>query len=103
MRTCVACRQKVEKRRLTRLVRISPDVDNAIATSRVVIDPTGKRNGRGAYLCDKLACWQRAIKHRILDAALKIELTDAEREHVLAHSVSAETQAVTQRAKQTHV
>ncbi|HFC11500.1 MAG TPA: YlxR family protein [Anaerolineae bacterium] len=102
LRTCVACRQKVEKRQLTRLVRIS-DADNEVVDSRVVIDPTGKRNGRGAYLCDKPACWQRAIKHRILDIALKIELTDAEREHVLAFSVSAETQAVIQRAKQTHV
>lgn len=72
-------------------------------STRVMIDLTGKRNGRGAYLCDKLACWERAIKHRILDNALKTELTDTERKHVLTFPVLAETQAVLQRANQTHV
>ena len=43
-RTCVACRQTGAKRQLVRVVR-APD-------GSVTIDPTGKRSGRGAYLCD---------------------------------------------------
>jgi predicted RNA-binding protein YlxR (DUF448 family) len=39
----------------------------------VVIDPTGKRSGRGAYVCDASACWQTALKRGILPRALKLE------------------------------
>ena len=46
-RTCVACRASDEKSWFVRIVR-TPD-------GHVVIDPTGKANGRGAYLCAKLA------------------------------------------------
>ncbi len=91
MRTCVACREKVDKRRLTRIVRTPVDETTGVSDG-VVIDRTGKRNGRGAYVCDKPSCWERAVKRRILDTALKTELTDTEREHLLA-SVSAEMQA----------
>jgi predicted RNA-binding protein YlxR (DUF448 family) len=45
-RTCVVCRATGDKRALTRLVRTPDD--------GVHVDPTGKRNGRGAYLCDRL-------------------------------------------------
>jgi predicted RNA-binding protein YlxR (DUF448 family) len=68
-RMCIACRDKTAKRALTRIVR-TPE-------GAVVIDPTGKRNGRGAYLCDDPACWERAISTRLLANALKIEI-DAE-------------------------
>lgn len=85
MRSCVACRQKMDKRRLTRIVRT--------ADAGVVIDPTGKLNGRGAYLCDDPACWQRAVNNRIVDSALKTELTGTERQMILTHVVSAEIQA----------
>lgn len=71
-RTCIVCRQKVDKRRLTRVVR-TPD-------NGVVIDPTGKRNGRGAYLCDQLACWDKALAQpAILNQALQTQVSDAER------------------------
>lgn len=68
-RTCVACRQAKAKRELVRIVR-SPE-------GEVQIDPTGKAKGRGAYLCREAACWERAIKRRILNHALKAEM-DAE-------------------------
>ncbi len=86
MRTCVVCCQKLDKRRLTRLVRT--------ADAGVVIDPSGKRNGRGAYLCDNPVCWQNAAQKRTLEHALKTELTEAERQKIATfHPVSAETQA----------
>ena len=70
-RTCVVCRRQVDKRRLTRIVRT--------ADSGVLIDPTGKRNGRGAYLCDQVSCWDKATGHAgILSGALKAQVTEAE-------------------------
>jgi predicted RNA-binding protein YlxR (DUF448 family) len=70
-RTCIVCRQHFDKRRLTRVVR-TPD-------SGVLIDPTGKRNGRGAYLCDQPACWEKATHHAaILNQALNTQVSEAE-------------------------
>jgi len=66
VRTCVSCRESGSKRGLTRIVR-TPEGD-------VRIDPTGRMNGRGAYLCDKPACWQRAITTPVLARALNAEL-----------------------------
>src|SRR5262249_61248663 len=58
-RTCVVCRQTSAKRTLTRIVRT--------ADQGVWVDPTGKRNGRGAYLCDQITCWERALNSDILE------------------------------------
>ncbi len=70
-RTCVICRRQFDKRRLTRVVR-TPD-------SGVMVDPTGKRSGRGAYLCDQPACWDKAIRHAgILNQALNAQMSEAE-------------------------
>jgi predicted RNA-binding protein YlxR (DUF448 family) len=66
-RTCVACRSTGGKRTLLRVVR-APD-------GSVSVDPTGKRAGRGAYLCNRLECWQAALKKGRLDAALRVTMT----------------------------
>jgi predicted RNA-binding protein YlxR (DUF448 family) len=61
----------MDKRQLTRIVR-TPDMG-------VVIDPTGKRSGRGAYLCDQPECREKALgKTRLLNQALNAELSEAE-------------------------
>jgi len=65
LRTCIACRRSDAKRGLFRLVR---DADG-----RVSADPTGKRAGRGAYLCHDPACWEQALKRHGLERALRIE------------------------------
>ena len=70
-RTCVACREKNAKRTLTRIVR-TPD-------GQIEIDPSGKRNGRGAYLCMQASCWQRALTTPVLARALKSEIDETAR------------------------
>ena len=75
-RTCVVCRSTASKRTLTRLVR-TPD-------EGVQIDPTGNRNGRGAYLCDQRTCWDRALDSDVLANALRTSLTDEDRERIRA-------------------
>jgi predicted RNA-binding protein YlxR (DUF448 family) len=66
-RTCVACREHAAKRTLFRIVR-TPE-------GQVEIDPTGKMNGRGAYLCDQRGCWDRAVTTNVWARALNTELT----------------------------
>src|SRR5215207_11596032 len=61
-RMCVACRDHTAKRVLIRVVRT---VDGTVE-----IDPTGRKNGRGAYLCGQAACWERALKTGLLGRAL---------------------------------
>ncbi len=68
LRTCVACRISSDKRNLIRIVR-SPSGD-------VVLDPTGKMAGRGAYICQSADCMRKAIKERKLLQALKIDLSE---------------------------
>lgn len=67
-RTCVSCREQDSKRSLTRIVR-TPD-------GQVLIDLSGKQNGRGAYLCDRRSCWERAATSSVLSRALNVDLTD---------------------------
>jgi predicted RNA-binding protein YlxR (DUF448 family) len=64
-RTCIACRAARGKRELMRVVRTTEN--------RIEIDPTGKKSGRGAYLCRTRECWGTALNTRRLEQALKLE------------------------------
>ena len=66
-RTCVVCRDTSSKRTLTRIVRV--------ADGEALVDPTGRKNGRGAYICDSPSCWDRAITTSVLNKALRTELS----------------------------
>lgn len=72
-RTCVVCRSSDDKYNLIRLVRTPAGIE---------IDPGGKMEGRGAYLCRNLACWERAIHSDVLGKALKVTITDEDRERL---------------------
>ncbi|MCC6805160.1 MAG: YlxR family protein [Anaerolineae bacterium] len=73
VRTCVVCRDKAGKRQLTRVVRTEVGLQ---------VDPSGKLNGRGAYLCDRESCWETAVKTEVLAKALRMPLTDEDRERL---------------------
>jgi len=62
-RTCVGCGRVTDKRSLVRIVR-TPEGD-------VTVDPTGKRSGRGAYVCAKRECLQRAVRSGKLSKSLE--------------------------------
>ena len=79
-RTCVGCGDVQGKRQLMRVVR-APD-------GRVQLDPTGKANGRGAYVHERLGCWQQALRGR-LSHALKVErLSDEDRAALERHAAT---------------
>lgn len=50
-----------------------------------MIDPTGKLPGRGAYLCGKPDCWQKAATSGVLSKALKTTLIQTDRDRVMAY------------------
>jgi predicted RNA-binding protein YlxR (DUF448 family) len=62
-RTCVGCRQVKNKREMVRLVRL-PD-------GSVAVDETGKKSGRGAYICPARDCWEKALEGKQLERTLK--------------------------------
>lgn len=64
----MACRAGADKRALIRFVR---NLDGTVSC-----DPTGKRAGRGAYLCADDGCFARARKGRALERALKVGLRE---------------------------
>lgn len=68
-RTCVGCMEESPKRELLRVIK-SPE-------GQVRYDPTGRANGRGAYVCAQLSCVEAARKKKALSRALKAETPDA--------------------------
>ena len=70
-RTCVACRSTSGKRDFVRIVRTP--------AGAIEVDETGKKAGRGAYLCANPACWAEALKKGRLDSALRVKLSADDR------------------------
>jgi predicted RNA-binding protein YlxR (DUF448 family) len=71
LRTCLASGEKRPKREMIRVVRTTE--------GRVEMDPTGKKAGRGAYLCLERTCWDQALKKNRLEYALRGAFTPLER------------------------
>lgn len=63
MRMCLGCQEMKPKKELIRIVR-TPDHD-------IDIDPTGKRSGRGAYICPSEECLKKAVKGRRMEKAFQ--------------------------------
>lgn len=60
-RTCIGCGEIKDKKMLVRVVR----------GENIELDVTGKKNGRGAYICKNMECLERAIKTKGLDRSFK--------------------------------
>lgn len=67
LRKCIACQKMLSKKEMIRVVRNSEGI--------VELDPTGKKNGRGAYICGKMAGFEQARKSKAFERALKVSLT----------------------------
>lgn len=62
-RMCAGCGEMKSKKEMIRVLK-TPE-------GEIVIDTTGKKNGRGAYLCSRTECLQKAIKNKGLERSLK--------------------------------
>ena len=68
MRQCVGCGEMKNKREMMRVLKP--------AEGPIVLDMTGKKNGRGAYLCMTKECLQRARKSKGLERSFKMTIPD---------------------------
>lgn len=66
MRQCVGCHNMVSKKEMIRIIKTSE--------GEIMLDATGKKNGRGAYICKSADCLQKAIKNRSLERSLKVNI-----------------------------
>jgi len=66
IRMCVVCRETSVKRSLLRVVRTAGD------DPKVVYDPSGKANGRGAYVCAAKDCIEKAVKQKRFERSLNV-------------------------------
>ena len=69
IRRCTGCGEHFPKNELVRVLR-TPD-------GEIVIDLTGKKSGRGAYLCKSLVCLKKARKSRRIEASLECSIPEA--------------------------
>lgn len=66
MRQCTGCREMKNKKDLLRVLRTTE--------GEIILDTTGRKNGRGAYLCFSDECLEKAIKSKGLERSLKTEI-----------------------------
>ena len=71
MRKCIGCQEMKSKKEMLRVIR-TPEEE-------LVIDTTGRKNGRGAYLCRQSACFEMACKNKGLERSLKMNITVGDR------------------------
>ena len=69
LRMCIACRQMYDKRNLLRIVK---DKEN-----NIIVDNTGKKNGRGAYVCKNEDCFKTLCKQKSLNKTFKINVDES--------------------------
>ena len=65
-RSCIVCRTKKDKNELIRIVRNQ--------TNEIIIDESGKKPGKGAYICDSIECLEKGIKSKALKRALEVDV-----------------------------
>jgi predicted RNA-binding protein YlxR (DUF448 family) len=68
MRQCTGCGERREKKELIRIIR-TPEEE-------IIVDFTGKKNGRGAYICNSAECLQLAKKKKSLERSLKTTIPE---------------------------
>lgn len=68
MRKCVGCQEMKEKKSLIRVVKT--------AEGDIILDDTGKKNGRGAYICKILECFKKAKKTKALESSLGVSVSE---------------------------
>jgi hypothetical protein len=74
-RKCIACQERDSKKGLIRIVKNKD--------GQIFLDPSGKANGRGAYICKDVECLKKAIKTKALNKTFKIEVPNEVYENLL--------------------
>ena len=64
LRQCIGCGEMKNKKEMIRILKTE--------TGEIVLDATGRKNGRGAYLCPNMDCFQKAVKGKGIERSFKI-------------------------------
>lgn len=65
-RQCVGCGESKDKKSMMRVIKNSEN--------EILLDDTGKKNGRGAYICKSMDCFLKAVKNKGLERSLKTQI-----------------------------
>lgn len=65
-RQCIGCGEMKSKKEMIRVLKTTDD--------EIVIDATGRKNGRGAYICPSMDCYKKAVKNKGLERSLKMAI-----------------------------
>jgi len=65
-RQCIGCGEMKNKKEMIRVIKTPEDI--------ILLDTTGKKNGRGAYLCKSEECFLKAVKSKGLERSLKVNI-----------------------------
>ena len=74
-RKCIVCQDRDSKKELMRIVKNKE--------GEIFLDPSGRANGRGEYICKDSECLKKAIKTKALNRAFKVEVSDEVYEKLL--------------------
>ena len=66
LRQCIGCGEMKNKKEMIRVLKTSED--------SFVLDGTGRKNGRGAYLCPSMECFKKAVKSKGLERSFKMSI-----------------------------
>lgn len=66
LRQCIGCGEMKNKKEMLRVLKTTDD--------QIILDATGRKNGRGAYLCPSMDCYKKAVKNKGLERSLKMAI-----------------------------
>lgn len=66
LRQCIGCGEMKSKKEMIRVTKT--------AENQILLDATGRKNGRGAYLCPSMECFKKAVKGRGLERSFKMAI-----------------------------
>ncbi|MCB6609539.1 MULTISPECIES: RNase P modulator RnpM [Clostridia] len=65
-RQCIGCGEMKNKKEMLRVLKTTDE--------QIIIDATGRKNGRGAYICPSMDCYKKAVKNKGLERSLKMAI-----------------------------
>ena len=66
LRQCIGCQEMKSKKEMIRVIKTAED--------EIMLDATGRKNGRGAYLCPSMECLNKAVKGKGLERSFKMAI-----------------------------
>ena len=92
LRKCTGCGEMKPKRELIRVVKTAEKLDengNVLVKSEISLDLTGKKSGRGAYVCQNAECFEKARKARRFERSLSCRIPDEVYDEMLRQTIES--------------